>query len=143
MPDEDNLAELAKQEKKRQEDEQDAAEEAELLRLAALEEAAELEKQLSTPNSASEAQILDEEEQKEQAQADAEVITKEMYEEKQAEIELLTHQLEEEREKLSESQKVVADLREELAIAFESQKHLQSETEQIKQKQRIYQEKMQ
>ena len=66
-----------------------------------------------------------------------------MFEEKQDQIDLLNHQLETERQNLAESQKAVADLKEELAIALETQRNFQNETEQIKTKQRAFTDKMQ
>ena len=136
------MIELAKQEKKRREEEQDAAEEAELAKLEALAEAAELDsvRTASTPATDDCMSLFD---GSEQSEFDFANITKEQYEEKLDEIERLTHHLEDERANLGESQKAVADLKEELAIAIERQKQLQSETEQIKQYQRNLTEKIQ
>ena len=70
-----------------------------------------------------------------------------MFEQKQDQIDLLTDQLEQERAKLAESQKEVANIREDLAIAEKSAQEMREklavETEKSREKIRMFNEKNQ
>ena len=135
--DEKALEERAIEQKKKEEELQDLKEAEELARVEAEEAEKQLQRQL-TMDKPPELDIDDEEEKTADTTVDLALL-----QEKQDQIDQLQDELQAEKEKLQESQKLVADFKEELAILEGQIEAVRNERDQLQLKQKQYIHKLQ